>query len=165
MTIRKTTVAMLIVAMPASIALVGCEAIERETGFGQKTQIGAGAGAATGGVLAAIAGANPGWIAASAVLGGVAGGAIGEYLSRKDAEAAASNQYNALQNLGEGETKRWNNAETGRSGQTTVNRVYTRGDGTLCKDFTEVVETGERTFRESGTACKQPGGDWRVQSS
>lgn len=161
----KTTAAVALIGAMPFVAVTGCDTIEQRTGLSKQTQMGAGAGAAAGGIIAAIANANPAWIAASTILGGVAGGAIGEYLHREDAQAHASNQYQALQTLDEGEISTWSNPETGRRGSTRVSEVFTMADGTECKNFTETIETGERTFQESATACRPPGGEWRVRQA
>jgi hypothetical protein len=60
--------------------MAGCQTIEKETGLSRDTQFGALGGAAFGGIVAALANANPAWIAASVIMGGVAGGALGNYL-------------------------------------------------------------------------------------
>lgn len=145
-----------LVALP----LAGCESIERETGLGRQTQMGAAGGAAAGGVIAAIAGANPAWIAASTILGGVAGGALGEYLGQDEAEQAAQNNINALNSLGPGQSSSW--SEGNASGSTTVNSVYT-ANGRTCKTFTEVIRTPEKTVSQDGTACRTADGSWQVQ--
>lgn len=162
MAILKKTSALIAAGLTAATSISGCETIERETGLSRDAQTGAGVGAATGGLIALLADANPGWIIASALLGGVAGGVIGEHINRRDAEMHASNNYDALQNLGAGETSNWSNDETGHSGYTTVTNVYTGPDGRTCKDFTEVVETPERTFSEDGTACRTADGGWET---
>lgn len=160
--LRNTAAVALIGAVPF-VSLTGCESIEQRTGLSRQTQMGAGAGAAAGGIIAAIANANPAWIAASTILGGIAGGVIGEYLQRDDVEAHASNQYKSLQSLDEGEVSTWTNPETGHRGSTRVTEAFTMADGTECKNFIEEIDTGERTFQESATACKRPGGDWSVR--
>ena len=47
----------------ALISLTGCEMIESQTGLNRPTQEGAVGGAAFGGIIAALANANPAWIA------------------------------------------------------------------------------------------------------
>jgi surface antigen len=153
----RTSAALVLIASAGAFALAGCEAIEKETGLL--------AGAAVGGIIAALADANPAWIAASTVLGGVAGGAIGDYLGRKDAEKHAQNNLNALDTLGQGQTSSWSDTETGNSGSTTVTSVTTKADGTVCKSFTEMVRTSAKTVTEQATACKAPGGTWKVQTA
>ena len=157
----KAAAAATLVLGLAAAPLAGCESVERETGFGKQTQMGAAGGAAAGGVIAAIAGANPAWIAASTILGGVTGGALGEYLGRDSTEQAAQNNINALNSLGPGQSTSW--SEGNSSGSTTVNSVYT-ANGRTCKTFTETIRTPERTVTQDGTACRAADGSWQVQT-
>lgn len=162
--IRTTTALVLMLGMTGPM-LVGCETIEKETGLSKSTQAGAAGGAAFGGIIAALAGANPAWIAASVILGGVAGGAIGNYLGKEDAEKHASNNLHALDNLSQGQSSSWQDSKTGNSGSTTVTAVNTKADGTVCKSYTETVRTSAKTVTEQATACKAPGGSWKVQGA
>jgi surface antigen len=159
---RSTFGALLMLAGAATIPLAGCEQLESQTGLNKSTQTGALGGAAFGGIVAALANANPAWIAASVVLGGVAGGAIGNHLGREDAEQHASRNLNALDTLAEGQTERWSNSETGNSGSTTIHRVARNSDGSVCKEYTETVRTREETVTRDGRACRAPGGGWAV---
>ena len=143
----------------------GCETIEKETGLSKSTQTGAAAGGAFGGIIAALAGANPAWIAASVILGGVTGGAIGNYLGKEDAQKHAQNNLNALETLGKGQTSSWSDTQTGNSGSTTVTAVNTKADGTICKSYTETIKTSAKTVTQQATACKAPGGTWKVQTT
>jgi len=163
---RKTSLraAVLLIGGLALLPVAGCETIERETGFGRNTQIGAAGGAAFGGIVAAIAGANPAWIAASVVLGGVTGGVIGNRMGREDAERHARANYSALDRLGAGQSDRWQNKKTGNYGSTTVTRVSTNGDGTVCKTYREQIHTEAESVTREGRACRAPGGSWRVQA-
>jgi len=160
----RTAAALALLVGIAAIPLGGCETIERETGFGRSTQTGALSGAAFGGIIAALANANPAWIAASVILGGVTGGTIGNYLGRGDAEKHAHTNLGALDSLGRGQSSTWQNSSTGNSGSTTVTSVDNRADGTVCKAFTETVRTKAETVTKQSTACKSPGGTWRVQT-
>ncbi len=159
----KTFLGVILLSTALALPLASCETIQRETGLSKQAQTGALGGAAFGGIVAALASANPAWIAASTILGGVAGGAIGNYLGRHDAEQHAENNLYALDTLGRGQSSRWQDASTGNSGSTTVTRVDTRSDGTVCKSFTETVRTGSRTTTQDATACKPRGGTWSVQ--
>lgn len=157
-----TAAALALAAAVTTLPLTGCETIERETGLGRSTQAGAAGGAAFGGIVAALAGANPAWIAASTILGGVGGGAIGEYLGADDAEQHVENNLNALDTLGAGQTSRWQDDESGNSGSTTVHSVFT-SDGRTCKSYTETVRTAERTVSKEATACQTADGGWAVE--
>jgi surface antigen len=137
----RGAVAVLLAASIGLLPIAGCETIQRETGIGRNAQIGAAGGAAFGGIIAAIAGANPAWIAASVVLGGVTGGVIGDRMGRDDAEKHARTNYNAIDKLAQGQTESWSNKKTGNYGSTTVTRVTTNADGVVCKSYREAVHT------------------------
>jgi surface antigen len=161
----RAATALLLSTCIVSLSLTGCESIEKETGLNKDTQTGAASGAAFGGIVAALADANPALIAASIILGGVTGGAIGNYLGKDDAETHAENHLKALDTLGQGQSSSWRDAKSGNSGSTTVHMVTHTENGSVCKSFTEVVRTGAKTVTEQATACKAPGGDWRVQKT
>ena len=161
----RTTIAALVVAGVAALPLAGCETIQKETGLNRDTQAGALGGAAFGGIVAALANANPAWIAASVIMGGVAGGALGNYLGKENSEKHVQTNLSALNNLGAGQTASWADNQTGNSGSTTVNRVFTSASGQTCKSYTETVRTNARTVTEEATACRQPNGSWKAQSA
>lgn len=161
MRIRKVT-SVVVIGVMATTPLVGCATIERETGIGRKAQTGAAAGGATGGVIAALAGANPAWIAASVILGGVAGGLIGNELGKKDKEKYAASGYEAISTMGKGGRTSWSNPQTGNSGTTTVDDVWTKADGTKCKRFTQTITASGNTHSTSGIACQEQDGTWKI---
>ncbi|TAL04380.1 MAG: hypothetical protein EPO08_01455 [Rhodospirillaceae bacterium] len=156
------SLAVLLLVSAAMLPIAGCETIEKETGFNRSTQMGAAGGAAFGGIVAALADANPAWIAASVILGGVAGGAIGNSLGKEDAQKHARTNLHALDTLAEGQTDSWSNTQTGHSGSTTVHRVTRKSDGSVCKSYTETVHSGGETVTRDGTACKTSGGSWHT---
>ena len=158
----RKPVAVLLVASMALLPVAGCQTIEREFGFNRDTQMGAAGGAAFGGIVAALASANPAWIAASVILGGVAGGAIGNHLGRQDATRHARTNANALDTLAQGQTSSWKNNQTGNYGSTTVTRVTHDGNGMTYKNYREQIHTKAESVTKEGTACKSPGGSWKV---
>ncbi|MFN0044615.1 MAG: hypothetical protein ACKVSF_15555 [Alphaproteobacteria bacterium] len=160
----KTIAALVLLTGVGATVLTGCESIEKETGIGKSTQTGVLGGATFGGIIAALAGANPAWIAASVVLGGITGGAIGNYLGKDEAQKHAETNLRALDTLGQGQSSSWTDNKSGNSGSTTVNSVATKADGTVCKGFTETIRTSARTVTETATACKASGGTWKVQA-
>jgi surface antigen len=162
--VQRSLACIMLVSM-AAIPLGGCESIQEETGFNKQTQEGAAGGAAFGGIIAALAHANPALIAASVILGGVAGGAIGDHLGKSDAEKHAETNLRALDSLGKGQSESWSDARTGNSGATTVTNVAVEPDGNTCKSYVETVRTGAKTVTEDGTACRAPGGTWRIAES
>ncbi len=148
----------------AAAPLAGCQSVEERTGVSTEAQGGALGGAAIGGVVAGLAGAHPGWIAASTILGGIAGGALSEFMTSDNAERHAENNVSALNTLGPGQSTSWSDPQSNASGMTTVNSVYT-ANGRTCKTFTETVRTPERTVTQDGTACRQADGTWQVQTA
>jgi len=159
---RKATSAIAIGLLVTVPIIVGCESIEKETGLSKGTQTGVAGGAAAGGLIAALAGASPAWIAGSIILGAVAGGVIGNQLSKKDKEQYSSSSYDALSTQGKGGTTSWNNPETGNSGSTTINEVFTKADGTKCKRFTTKITAKGKTDTTNGVACQEKDGTWKV---
>ena len=163
--VKKSIVAVTLIVALSALPLAGCETIQRETGFNRDTQMGAAGGAAFGGIIAALADANPAWIAASVIMGSVAGGALGNYLGKDDAGKHVRTNLSALEHLGAGQTARWHDNKTGNSGSTRVNRVFTASNGRPCKDYVETVHTAEKTVTEEATACRQPNGAWQLRAS
>jgi surface antigen len=162
--VQRSLACIMLVSM-AAIPLGGCESIQKETGFNKDTQTGVAGGAAFGGIVAALADANPALIAASIILGGVAGGAIGDHLGKSDTENHAITNLHALDSLGKGQSESWSDARTGNSGATTVTNVAVKPDGNTCKSYVETVRTGAKTVTEDGTTCRAPSGTWRIAES
>ena len=147
----------------ASVA--GCSQVEEYTGFGKKTQIGAAGGAAAGGLLAAAIGASPLGLAAGVILGGVAGGAVGNYLDSQDKEAALKAQQQSLTSNKAGQTTTWSNPDSGNSGAFTPTNQYTTKDGKICRDYQQTVTINGKQETATGTACKMSDGSWRVHNA
>ena len=146
-------------------ALAGCENVERGTGVSKTTQTTAVLGAATGGLIAGVAGADSGWIAFSALGGLIAGGLLGEYLTDDDKNKASQANANAVQNQRPGERTTWTNPDTGHSGATDVNQEFRDAEGRRCKTFTQTVVVDRRTEQIEGVACQQPDGSWMIKNS
>jgi len=161
-TLRPIAIVMLAGAI--AVPLAGCEMLSEQTGMSKSASTGAITGGAAGGIIALLANANPAWVAASVVLGGVTGGVIGDQLGKKDAETHAQRNINALDTLAEGQTSNWNNSKTGNSGSTTVRRVGRNGDGSVCKEYTETIRTKKETVTRDATACRTASGSWAVQT-
>ena len=162
---KRYCIRLLMLSIAIAVPVAGCEMIEEQTGLDRPTQWGTAGGAAFGGIVAALANANPAWIAASTILGGVTGGAIGNALGKEDATTHTRRNLEALDALAEGQTSSWSNSKTGNSGSTTVRRVALRADGTVCKLYTESIRTGVETITRDAYACKAPGGTWTVQTT
>ena len=107
---NKTTC--MVSALVLIAGLTGCE----NSQLGQKTQIGAVAGAAGGGLIGAAAGGGGAGIAAGVLLGGLLGGGVGYYLDDRDKEALARQTQDSLQNAPNGQVTTWQNPDSTRSG-------------------------------------------------
>jgi surface antigen len=161
---KRAALAVMMLAGASTIPLAGCEMLSSQTGMDKSTTTGVVAGGAAGGIIALLADANPAWVAASVVLGGVTGGVIGNHLGKDDAQRHAQNNLHALDTLAEGQTESWSDSKTGNSGSTTVHTVMRNGDGGVCKTYTETVRTGADTVTRDGTACRDSGGGWAVRT-
>lgn len=156
--------ALSVVAAAALVGASACANIERGTGVSQEAQTGAAVGAAAGGLIAAIAGADTGWVIAAAVLGAVAGGVIAEQLTKEDKAMAGETTVDALENRPAGEPARWSNPDSGNSGEVVVDETYQEADGTYCRRFTQTINADGKTESGGGTACRTPEGIWKIQS-
>lgn len=157
---KKIVAAVVVVGLGTS-ALAGCANVQRQTGLSGGAQTGALTGAAAGGLIAGLAGAHPALIVGSILLGGIAGGLVGDYLTERDRQQHAQSSYDALETQPQGGTTAWNNPDSGNSGSTRITNVYRTSNGTLCKDFEQSISAGGETEIIHGTACQQADGTWK----
>ena len=78
------TARMIVFGLTVAGLLAGCDPVQQQTGLNKTAQTGGVAGAALGGVVAAMALANPPVLVASVVIGSVAGGALGNFIHKED---------------------------------------------------------------------------------
>lgn len=161
----KKCAAVVVAASLGVASLGGCAQVERDTGVSTGAQAGVLTGAAAGGVIAGLAGASPAWIAGSILLGGLVGGVIGDALTERDRQQHADTTYQAIENQPQGGSVAWNNPDSGNSGNTQIRRVYEADGGQACKDFTQTVNVGGEVQTQTGTACRQADGTWKVLES
>ncbi len=152
---------LLVVCLP--LALASCENADRQ-------QIGTIGGAAVGAVAGrAIGGGGTGGTIGTivgAVAGGYLGSEIGKSLNNTDRDELSTTTQRALDSGNIGQAYNWSNSESGNRGSITpTSAAYTRADGETCRNFnTSVTLNSGRTSSNSGTACKQSDGSWRVIS-
>lgn len=127
-----------------------------------KTAIGAAGGAAAGGLIGAAASGSPAAIAGGVILGGLAGGAVGNLLDQRDRQLAGEAAQRALEGSPTGSAVPWTNPDTGHTGVVTPVRTYQVADGVYCREYQQVVTIDGREQRSFGTACRQPDGSWKV---
>jgi surface antigen len=118
---RKPVVNSMAIAMLLLVPLTGCQTVSESP----KSVIGGLGGAATGGLIAAAAGAGGAGIAA-----GVIGGAlVGNVLDQRDRELQAKAASQALENTPSGKPVAWQNPDNGHAGTITPTRTYQTAQG------------------------------------
>jgi surface antigen len=129
-----------------------------------KAVLGSLGGGTAGGVIAAVAGANPAVIAASVVGGALLGGFIGHKLDDRDKRMAAEAAQQAFESNRTGQTLSWSNPDSGNSGSVTPTRTYQIGNGQYCREYTQDIYVGGEKHETYGTACRQADGSWKIES-
>ena len=126
---------------------------------GVGTVLGAVGGAATGATL----GSGKWWaIGAGALVGGVVGNRIGNYLDAKDQQRAAQNANYALNHTADGQTTRWSNPQNNTGGYTTPVKTVETASGQTCRTYQTGVAANGQNQSGTGTACRQSDGTWKI---
>jgi surface antigen len=147
---RKTMSALLALALVA-----GCGGITKEQG-------GTALGALGGGAAGAALGDGNWWaIGAGALVGGVVGNRVGNYLDERDRQQAYSTANHALDNNADGQTASWSNPQNNTGGYTTPTETFQTSSGT-CRTFQTGVSANGQEQSGTGTACRQPDGTWAL---
>ncbi len=159
----------LIVLVVVSFLNVGCANNQWDdsgpTG-GVKQTVGTLLGAVGGGVLGAQIGSGTGQIAAAiggTIIGGLLGGYIGQGLDERDTLLAERNAQDSLEYAPTGSTAEWQNPDTGRSGDFTVDRTYVQVGGP-CREYTTTVHIDGERRKAFGRACRHNDGSWEIIS-
>jgi surface antigen len=130
----------------------------------EKALIG-GLGAATaGGLLGAAFHLGPAGIIGGALLGGLAGGAIGNRMDAADKQQQAQAAQKAFDTTPSGQAVPWRNPDTGNNGAVTPTRTYQTASGQYCREFQQTITVGGENHNAYGTACRQPDGSWKIVS-
>ena len=140
----------------AGLTLAGCSADS-----GPRETSGTLIGGVAGGLLGNTVGHGNGKAAATiigAALGAVVGGEIGRGLDERDREYAFSAADRGLRG---NRAESWKNAKTGHRGEFRPRRSFDR-DGQMCRDFTSTVWVNGEPEPVDGTACEMADGSWRV---
>jgi len=130
----------------------------------EKALIG-GLGAATaGGLLGAAFHLGPAGIIGGALLGGLAGGAIGNRMDAADKQQQAQAAQRAFETTPSGQSVAWRNPDTGNNGAVTPTRTYQTASGQYCREFQQTITVGGEKQQAYGTTCRQPDGSWKIVS-
>ena len=144
---------MVLVAVVMSFALTACE---------NKQQVGTLSGAAIGGLLGSQFGGGSGKIfttVGGALVGGLIGGEIGKYMDQQDQQ----NMQSAIVNTPVNQNASWTNSKTNTTYVVTPTKNFNQ-NGEYCREYQTKVTVDGSTQRAYGTACRQPGGAWKIVS-
>jgi surface antigen len=148
------------IAMLLLVPLTGCQTVSESP----KTAIGGLGGAATGGLIAAAAGAGGAGIAAGVIGGALVGGLVGNLLDQRDRELQAKAASQALENTPSGKPVAWQNPDNGHAGTITPTRTYQTAQGAYCREYQQTVTIDGKKENSYGTACRQPDGRRKIVS-
>jgi surface antigen len=114
-----------------------------------------------GTVIGSDAASGAGEARLGAVEGGLLGEDIGRSLGERDRELAVQAEYEALEYGRAGQSTPWRNADSGFRGEVVVGPSYevNRLD---CREYTHTAYIDGRARVSRGTACREPGGNWRT---
>jgi surface antigen len=132
-----------------------------------KTTGGTLAGAGIGGLIGSQFGGGAGKSIMTRVgvaAGGFAGYEVGSALDRADVAVAQKAQMNALQRAPLNQSVAWNNPQNGHSGSYVPVREYNAPSGEYCREYQQTIVVGGQSQNAYGRACRQPDGNWRIQS-
>ena len=118
-------------------------------------------GATKGTVIGSQVASGAGEPRLGAVEGGLLGEDIGRSLGERDRELAVQAEYEALEYGRAGQSRPWRNAASGFRGDVVVGPSYevNRLD---CREYTHTAYIDGRRRVARGTACREPGGNWRT---
>lgn len=146
----------LAIPLVAALALPGCAT------QGPREQAGTVIGGVLGGVLGAQVGGGSGRtvaIIAGTLAGAAIGGSVGQSMDDNDRRKVAE----TLEGVRTGVPATWHNPDTDVQYSVTPTRTYESAGGP-CREFTTEAIIGGRRETVYGTACRQPGGSWKVMS-
>lgn len=97
---------------------------------------------------------------AGALVGGIIGSEIGRGLDERDRQLAQEAEYDALERGPSGVARQWRNPDNGRYGDVVPSKPYKRG-AEDCRDYTHTIYIDGQPQRMRGTACRNPDGTWQ----
>jgi surface antigen len=122
-------------------------------------------GAAVGGLIGSQIGGGTGnkvAIGAGVLAGGLIGNRIGRSLDCQDLAYHERTTHDSLEYQRTGEASTWRNPDTGHSGTIIPTKTYMADNETPCREFTQIIRTGEGVEEVTGTACRQSDGTWKI---
>jgi surface antigen len=159
-TIVTTAARTVISAFLALSLLAGCTS----SGGGVSKEQGGTVLGALGGAAAGYALGDGNWwaVGAGALVGGLVGNRVGNYLDERDRQQAYSTANYALDNNPDGQTATWSNPQNNTGGYTTPTDTYQTASGSTCRTYQTGVSANGENQSGTGTACRQPDGTWKL---
>jgi len=117
------------------------------------------ASAAANPAIAAYVGPRTGSPILDAMAGGLIGGPIGADFTLNDRRAALEAEYKALEYTPSGQKVTWQGKTSGLHGEVTAGPPYQVGSQN-CRQYSDLVYSGQATHTAKGTACRNPDGSW-----
>ncbi len=102
------------------------------------------------------------WIIAGALLGALAGDAIGSQLDERDKLLAGQSFQASMEHNPNSQGSSWRNPNTGNSGTVTPTQTYVTAGGQPCREFQQSIIVGGQTQNAYGKACRDASGSWRI---
>ena len=128
-----------------------------------KEESGTVLGGVAGGLIGNQIGKGRGNVLATvggALVGGLVGSQIGRGLDEKDKQLAQEAEFDALERGSSGVKREWRNPDNGRYGEVIPTKPYKRGNDD-CRDYTHTIYIDGRPQQMRGTACRNPDGSWK----
>ena len=147
----------IIASLGLFLAISGCA-----TQQGQQEQTGAIIGGALGGILGSQVGGGRGTTAAI-IVGTIAGAAIGGNVGRTMDEVDRMRMAQTLETQPTGSSTQWSNPDSGANYTVTPTRTFETNQQP-CREFTMDAVIDGQVERVTGTACRTPGGEWKMQN-
>ena len=128
-----------------------------------KEESGTVLGGVAGGIIGNQVGKGRGNVLATvggALIGGIVGSQVGRGLDERDKQLAQEAEFDALERGSSGVKREWRNPDNGRYGEVIPTKPYKRG-GSDCRDFTHTIYISGKPEQMRGTACRNPDGTWK----
>ena len=126
-------------------------------------------GSALGGVAGGLAGSQVGEgigrifaTAAGGALGAYYGGKLFQAMAEADQERAREAQYEALERAPSGRPVLWRNPDNTAAGKVQAQPAFSANNNAPCRRYNHVISVGGEQETETGLACRQADGSWRV---
>jgi len=147
----------------------------RYDGCRDDTAAGTVVGAVAGGVIGNQFGGGADDRAAATIGGAILGGIAGNAIARGNCDNQRADAYyyndtysNAFDEAGYGRRYEWRNPYSGRYGYVTPTRYvdgYSYGYQEDCREFEQIVYVDGRPYSDTGIACRDRDGTWRIVRS